>query len=202
MKNEDQVTTNQLIDVFQETILQYVPLEQETLFEIRPFLQKKEFPRRSFLLRAGDHWDKLYFIHRGLIRLFYLDLEGREFNKAFFSAENCIWPVAPHDRNQAILFNIAAIENTIILACPFQKIYDILQQTGNWERFALPFAEKLVEQKFQREHDFLLLSAKERFEKFTLANPDMARRIPDYHMASFLGITNVSLSRIKRASNF
>ena len=162
---------------------------------------EKKYSRKTRLLNAGDKWEKLFYIHRGLIRLFYTDAEGPEFNKVFFWEGHCIWPVALRDRNKSIQFSIETLEDSSILECSFQRIYETLKQSGQWEKFALPFAEALVEQKFQREHDFLLFTATKRFEEFSKAHPDIASRIPDYHLASFLGITNVSLSRIKKLAS-
>jgi len=188
--------TNALI----EKVLQHVDIDQKALSPLIPLVQKRAFSRKSFLLHAGDHWDQVYFIQHGLIRLFYLDKEGREFNKAFFWEGHCIWPVAPQDRQNAVAFYVAAVEETTVMVCPFHALYDLLKRAGSWEAFALPFAENLVEQKMQREQDFLLLSATERFKKFSATYPQIRDRIPDYQLASFLGITNVSLSRIKRSS--
>ena len=190
-----------LMDEFEERVFQHVNIDQEDLLSLLNFVNEKEYPRKTFLLNVGDKWDKLFYIHQGLIRLFYTDIEGREFNKAFFWEGHCIWPVAPRDRNEDILFSIAALEDVTVLECSFPRLYDFLKQCGSWEKFALPFAETLVEQKFLREHDFLLLSATERFEEFSEVHPNIVCRIPDYHLASFLGITNVSLSRIKRLAN-
>ncbi len=188
---------NQLIENFQQNVFRHVPLDKQKLSVLNDVIYTKEYPRKSFLLSAGDDWDKLFFIQKGLIRLFYIDAKGNEFNKAFFAEGQCIWPVVPHDRHKPVLFNVAALEKSLILECPFQDLYQTLKQEAYWEIFALPYAERLAEQKFLREHDFLLLSASERFEKFCSSFPDLAQRIPDYHFASFLGITHVSLSRIK-----
>lgn len=196
------VSQQLLLDEFGKRVFKHINLDQDDLLAILNFFKEKKYPRKTFLLNVRDKWDKLFYIHRGVIRLFYTDIEGREFNKAFFWEGHCIWPVAPKDRNEKILFSIATLEDVTVLECSFQRLYDFLRQYGHWEKFALPFAENLVEQKFLREHDFLLLSATERFEKFSKTHPKIIRRIPDYHLASFLGVTNVSLSRIKRLANF
>ena len=143
-------------------------------------------------------WDKFFLIQKGLIRLFYIDADGNEFNKSFFAENKCIWPVAPRDRRQAVMFNISTIEDSQIVECSFEPVYSLLKQESQWERFALPFAEKLVEQKFHREHDFLLLSATERLKQLHSHQANIVKRLPDYHLASFLGITHISLSRIKK----
>jgi len=195
------ISKQRLIDEFREQLFQDMDINQEALSGLLNFVTEKKYPRKTFLLDVGDKWDRLFYVHQGLIRLFYTDLQGREFNKAFFWEGHCIWPVAPRDRNERMLFSIAVLEEATILECPFQRLYTFLKEHGQWEAFALPFAETLVEQKFLREHDFLLLSAAERFKKFSETHPDIIYRVPDYHLASFLGITNVSLSRIKRLAN-
>lgn len=191
------VPEQQRLDKFRERVFSHIQLTPTAFHPLRKFVHEKTFPRKTFLLHVGQRWDRLFYIQRGLIRLFYTDIEGREFNKAFFWEGHCIWPVAPRDRTENSLFSIAALEDVTVLSCPFQRLYEFLRQYGCWEQFALPFAETLVEQKFQREHDLLLLSASERYDAFVQSNPDVARRIPDYHMASFLGVTSVTLSRVK-----
>ncbi len=194
------ITKQSLKDAFVESVFQHIHIDPAELLPLLSFVTERDYPRKSSLLNVGDKWDRLFYIHQGLTRLFYTDVEGREFNKAFYWEGHCIWPVAPRDRNEGILFSIAALEDTVILEYSFQRLYDFLMQRGEWERFALPFAETLVEQKFRREHDLLLLSAAERFEVFSKAYADIVYRLPDYQLASFLGITNVTLSRIKRAA--
>ncbi|MFK7801411.1 MAG: Crp/Fnr family transcriptional regulator [Anaerolineae bacterium] len=192
----------QIFDQFAARVLRRLQIPAEEIETLKQFTRLKEVPRKSHVLNHGDKWDKFYFIHSGILRMFYIDLEGRDFNKAFFGEGQCIWPVAPMDRNNGVLFNVAVIPKTILLECEFTPLHEFLKQRGKWEEFALPFAERLVETKFQREHDFLLLPAAERYENLLKAYPAFIDRIPDYHLASFLGITNVSLSRLKKSQNF
>lgn len=185
-------------EAFFQNVFRHIALPQATIDRLHRTLRVKKYPPNNFLVRAGDIWKKLYYVEHGLIRMFYTDLQGRDFNKAFFCESQCTWPVAPHDREQGILFSISAVEPTTIIECPFDSLYETLQSIDMWEMFALPFAEMLVAQKFQREHDLLLLTATERFQQLLQTAPHIVQRVPDYHLASFLGITNVSLSRIKR----
>lgn len=163
---------------------------------------RRRYRHNKTLVHAGEKWDKVFFIHLGIIRLFYTDNEGREFNKGFFKEGQLAWPVAPSARNNNSLFSIAAQEDIEISVCGFSDFHAWLAGHGLWERFALPYAEFFAEEKFLREYEFLTNSATERFQNFRAENPELARRIPDYHLASYLGITNVSLSRIKKSIRF
>lgn len=192
------VADQQLVDEFVRGVFAHVDVDQTELAPLLKQVNVQDYPRKSSLLRAEDQWDRLFYVQRGLIRLFYLDYQGREFNKAFFREGQCIWPVAPQDRNEGILFNVSALETTTVVECPFAPLHAFLKEQDLWEKFALPFAETLVEQKFQREHDLLLLSAAERLAAFARKNSDLVDRIPDYHLASLLGVSNVTLSRVKK----
>lgn len=161
----------------------------------------RKFGAREPVLMSGQAWRQLYYLKRGLIRLFYTDADGNDYNKGFFREGHCLWPVAPRDRLHGVLFNIATIEPTELLVCDVDALYRHLEFQGQWERFALFYAERLLENKFQREHDLLTMKARERFIKLQADLPELVARIPDYHLASYLGVTNVSLSRLKSDFN-
>jgi CRP-like cAMP-binding protein len=187
-----------LIDTLQENVFYHEPANRKEVRELAALFIIRNYPRGKILVSAGEIWDKVFFIHQGIIRFFYSDNEGREFNKGFFQEGELAWPVAPYARSDPSLFNIAAMEDVRISSCGFERFHLWLKHHGYWEKFALPYAESIAADKFLREYEFLVNSATERFEKFLINNPGLAKRIPDYHLASYLGITNVSLSRIKR----
>lgn len=172
------------------------------LDELSSFFIKREYPRKKTLILAGEKWDKIFYIHQGIIRLFYTDKEGKDFNKGFFHEGQLAWPVAPSARKNDSVFSIAALENIRVSVCPFESFFLWLLNHGYWEKFALPYAELFAEEKFFREYEFLTKSATERFRNFCIDNPNLSERIPDYHLATYLGITNVSLSRIKKMDRF
>ncbi|MCP3922896.1 MAG: Crp/Fnr family transcriptional regulator [Desulfobacterales bacterium] len=186
-----------LTDLLKKKVFQNNSDENKGLKELTNLFKIKNYSRKELLVLAGERWKNVYFINNGSIRLFYTDIEGREFNKGFFSEGDLVWPVAPSARKKESLFSIAALEDTIVSQCKFCDFYSLLMKLNLWEKFALPYAEKFSEDKFQREYEFLMLSATERYKKFCKDHPKLKDRIPDYQLATYLGITNVSLSRIK-----
>lgn len=179
-----------------------INIDEKDLIELSDLFIKREYIHNEMLVKAGEKWDKVFFIHKGIIRLFYMNLEGQEYNKGFFGKNQLLWPIAPSARKNDSLFNISTLENVTVSVCDFSCFHSWLTRHGYWEKFALPYAELFVEDKFRRESEFLINSATERFRHFCTEYPDLVRRIPDYHLASYLGITNVTLSRIKKSINF
>ncbi len=155
------------------------------------------FDKQTVLLQSGELWNKVFFIDQGLLRLFYSTEEGKEFNKGFFAENSLLWPVAPSARSCNSLFSIASIEPVRVLYMPFDEFQGLLKQNNYWLSFALPYAENLADQKFLREHQFLVNNAKSRYLHIMKELADISHRLPDYHIASYMGITHVALSRIK-----
>lgn len=177
-------------------------VSNKELIELLDLFIERKYHRNKMLVMEGETWDKVFYIHQGILRLFYMDNKGREFNKGFYWEDQLAWPIAPSAQKEDSLFNIAALEDIVVSVCPFDLFQSWLIHHGYWEKFALPYVEAFVEQKFAREHEFLLNSATERFHKFCTQYPQLVNRIPDYHLASYIGISNVSLSRIKSSIDF
>ncbi len=169
--------------------------------ELVEWLTLKEYKAKTPLVQAGQPWRRLFYVERGLVRLFYSDKDGREFNKGFFTEGHCMWPVAPRDRYFGVLFHIETIEESHLIEWDVDRMEAYLDTKGYWQAFSLYYAQALLETKFQREHDLLTLSAKEHYQQLCRARPDWVSRIPDYHLASYLGVTSVQLSRLKRGLN-
>lgn len=183
-----------------ETLSAYIALEPAAACAGAALFRPRQYARKSTLLGVGEWWREIYFIHRGALRLFYTSRDGREFNKGFFFDGQLAWPISPVAREAPSLFTIAALEDTQLLSADLGAVEAWLRGLGLWERFALPQTQWLAGQKVMREAEFLLDSAQLRYQRFARKYADYLARIPDYHIASYLGITPVSLSRIKRKS--
>jgi len=180
------------------TLNSLVRLSQGQQEQCRQIFHPRRFAKKQVLLNVGEIWDEIFFITSGAVRLFYTTEDGREFNKGFFFEQQFTWPIVPIAHNEPSRFTIATMQDTEILAADFQVFQSLLQRFSCWEKFALPQAEWLAEQKVIREAEFLLDAAEQRYLRFTEEYGTYLDRIPDYHIASYLGITNVSLSRIRK----
>lgn len=154
--------------------------------------------KATALVRAGERWRTMIFIEEGLLRLFYSDAEGREFNKGFFLEGSLVLPMAPSAQTEPSLFTVATLEPCKLWVADYWRCRRLLESSGLWPAFALPFAEWLADEKFKREYEFLVFSPEKRHRRFSQQHPTMTDRIPDYHLASYLGMSPVSYSRIKR----
>ena len=195
--------TKSLAEALGKNVFPGLGMASELLEHIAALFVRRTYLSKAQLLTIGDQWKQVFYLHQGLVRIFYTDAKGREFNKSFFYENQLIWPVAPSVRTSQTHFTIAALEDLTVSECSFNRLHAMLKGSGYWEQFALlPYAERFAERLFRREYEFLLYAATERYQAFCREKPHLVQRIPDYHLASYLGMTNVTLSRIKNSPAF
>lgn len=154
--------------------------------------------RGEELLREGEVWRHAYWVQRGILRMFFSDAAGRSFNKNFHLEGSLILPVTAAMRDAASLFYIAAVEPGEVLQAPAAAVVACLAEAGRWDALRLRLLDALVTRKLEREHDLLSLDGRERYERLRAQEPQLLQRVPLVHLASYLGLTDVSLSRLRR----
>ncbi len=184
-----------------DDLIQYInrkhSIPQDKAEVITRLFKPHNYEKGTVLLAAGEMWRDVFYIKQGLLRLFYTTCDGKEYNKGFFAEGQLVWPMAPSARTESSLFSIACLESSGLYCCSFEMLQKSLITMSAWEGFALPYVESLANQKFLREYQFLVYGAEARYQQILTELGPLATRIPDYHIASYLGITNVTLSRIK-----
>jgi CRP-like cAMP-binding protein len=164
------------------------------LFELR-------FEKNDYLVRAGDVANNFYFITQGLVRFFYSTADGKEFNKYFAMENRFAGSFHSLVLHEPCAFFIQAMERTETLVLPNALLYELYQHHPCWERMGRRNAEQLVLIKEAREKELLLDSLEVRYLRFLNEYPGLVERIPQYQIASYLGVTDVALSRIRRKIN-
>ena len=85
----------------------------------------------------------------------------------------------------------------MVWSAPFDSFRRYLQKTGHWTRFALVLTEQLAEQALSREMEQQTLSALDRYRHMVSDYPELIDRVPDYQLASWLGVASATFSRLK-----
>jgi CRP-like cAMP-binding protein len=159
--------------------------------------REKTLKANDFFLRAGDVPQYIAFIVSGLLRLYYLDIEGKEVTKHFATENTFAISYSAFLQREESRFSIQALEDTTLLLFDFQTYSDMLKSHVCWQIFAKKLAELLFIIKEKREAELLMQDAQERYLRFREDYPDIERRLNQYHIASYLNIAPESLSRIR-----
>ena len=150
------------------------------------------------LVRCGERSDTLFLLESGLVRLYYSTPDGRERNKAFYRGGQVTGPVSAAISGSAAPFSIESLEPTAAITFRFR---DLLAAADADPAVARLYREMLADafiRNEQREAMLLTANAEQRYRWVLAHEPDLPGRVAQFHLASYLGIDAVSLSRIKR----
>ncbi|MCO6058252.1 Crp/Fnr family transcriptional regulator [Pseudomonas sp. MOB-449] len=161
-------------------------------------LKLRDYERDQLIIRAGERPTHFYAILSGVARYYYLSPEGRQWNKTFFREGQLIGSLSAHLKQQPCTYNIAAVEKCRVASLPLA----ILVQQG--ERFPqlLQMQDQVIRQIMLRNEDrealLLTRNSEQRYQWLLEHEPWLLDRVPQYQLASYLGMDPVSFSRVKR----
>jgi CRP-like cAMP-binding protein len=148
----------------------------------------------------SDH-NAVGFVLSGLIYTHYTDRAGHVAIKNFAWEGRLIAPYASLLLKQPTSFTAKAWEKSWVATIPFGELNEFYDRHKSWERLGRKAAEKLLIERERREYESLFLDARQRWVSFTKYYAPIIDRIPQWMIASFIGITPVALSRILNSPN-
>lgn len=176
-------------------ITEYMPLseeEKETIIEFDIFRSVK---KGTVLLKQGDRSDEGYFVLKGCIRCFYI-IDGEEKTTAFYTEmEGVTPPCVIHKKPSE--YSIATVEDSIITIANPEMETIMFEKFPRFETLCRILSEQLLVKNQSSFDDFKTSSPEQRYVNLLETRPDLVKRIPQYQLASYLGITPQSLSRMR-----
>ncbi len=171
------------------------PNDETTIIEaFEPISLKK----KKDLLVAGDHCNYLYFITEGCLRSFYVDSKGMEHIYQIRMDNSWISDLESFFSQQASKYNIEAIENSHMLRISHDRFEQLLTEIPKLERYFRILFQKAYLNALQRLNATMWETAMDRYNDMLKEHPEVFQRVPLVYIASYLGITPESLSRIRK----
>lgn len=183
-----------LIDNFN----QHIQLSPEEVAHIKDIFKLKTYKKGETVVESGTFCRELYFVNKGCLRTYYVDINGIEHN-LLLHPENW-WAtdmVSFHQQKRALL-NISTLEKTELLAINYRALEQLYIDIPKMERFFRILHQNGFSFYQNRLINFLSKSAAERYRIFTKLYPHLEQRIAQKHIASFLGMTPVFLSILRK----
>lgn len=174
------------------------PLTDEAWDAFAVQLQKQALGKGDLFTMAGKQVRDVAFVMSGILRMYYIRDDGREFNKSFATAGDICAALDALILNQPSRIYIGALAPSTLYTLPWATLEALCEDYRCWASLGRRFAYLLSVKKMAREASFLLDSTEERYKCFRAEYGAIANAIPDYHIASYLGITPVALCRIKK----
>ncbi|MDH5412969.1 MAG: Crp/Fnr family transcriptional regulator [Flavobacteriaceae bacterium] len=180
-----------------DNLSKYINLSVEEENNLRSKVKYRKYLKNQYLVQAGDVCRFTSYVISGCTKTFFIDDEGQE-HIVMFSAEDW-WSsdIASFITQTPADFNIQSIENTEVIQFSYENMEQLYMEIPKLERYF----RKIIERAFVASQKRIIrnfsMTAKDRYLIFKESYPNMEQRIPQYMIASYLGITKEFLSKIK-----
>lgn len=171
-------------------------INEECLNELKTIIKSKKVLKGATILSTNSHSNELYFITNGIIKLCF-NGDGKEFIMRFFEENILFGDIESYFKNKNSKYEIVAIEDTEYYAFSITKFEQLCLKHHCLETFFRKFMVIANLNMMERISEILEEDAKQRYINFTTKNPKLLNRISLGDLANYLGITQVSLSRIR-----
>ena len=164
--------------------------------QIFKLIKVRSYAKGKYLVREGGPGDTCYFVLRGCVRQFYI-VDGIEKTTAFYTEGMPVSATFVYD-NQPSKFFLICNEDTMLIEGKAEDEKKFFAQMPRMEMLSRVGVEKELQKSHEKMADFIISSPEARYLNLLETRPDLLERVPQYQLASFLGVTPESLSRIRK----
>lgn len=180
-----------------QNIARYVQLTAEEQTFFTSLLQPKKLRKKQLLVTAGEECRYEYFVNKGCLRQYYLDDKGMEHILMFAPEDWWISDMYGFINHKPALTTIEAVEETEVLALDRDTYEELVKQVPQFERFFRIILQRAFVSNQRRLIESMTLAAAQRYDNFVQQYPSLEQRLSQKQIASYLGITPESLSRVR-----
>lgn len=186
-----------MLKKFKTYLQERLPLTDEQFELISKDLKIKTFQKNELILSPGELCSRTYFVLDGLLRSYSIDNKGKV-HIIQFAPEH--WWLAERNSlfNEASEFNIDSIESTTVVVIPREYFLTMSKHVPGFETLNNTMLNNSIRFMQKRINMLLSATAEERYLDFIRLYPNLTLRVPQWMIASYLGITPESLSRVRK----
>ena len=174
-----------------------ITLSKDAEDHLYSIAKEKAIPKGELLITQGNSVKKTFFVIDGCIRSYCLDKKGKEHTLQFAIKDWWISDFIAIYNNESATLNVECITDAKVIEFNAKELDEIHSLFPEFEAFQRKNLERHVVSLHKRILNQLQLTAPERYDLFLTQYPDIEQFTPNYHIASYLGITQQSLSRIR-----
>jgi len=183
---------NQLFDF----IAQYIVVDETLKSRISGMASLKLYPANSIIIQEGQYFRHFRYLYSGCVR-FHANHDGKEVT-TWIEAENQL--LSPYDGfsfKKAGAETLEAVVDSVVVEIPCEEFLKLFDEFPKMERFARLWLEKEISGQLEFYKFFMFMSAKEKYARLLSYVPDIDLKVKAIHIASFLGISPETLSRLR-----
>ncbi|WP_026898035.1 Crp/Fnr family transcriptional regulator [Daejeonella oryzae] len=186
------------LSIFLQTV---IPFTEDELSEITSCFEKQSISKNEMIVREGQICQKLYFIEHGIGRSFYLNKDGKEITQWFFAEGKFMTSLESFFQQSPSLYYLEMLDDSILYSISRSKLDMLFTKFHNMEKFGRLLSTEMLTKAISKLSAVQFQTAKERYDYMLSEFPNISYRVPLGSIASYLGMTQETLSRIRRSDH-
>ncbi len=178
-------------------ISKFISLDEEEAKVLAEHNPVRTFKKESYLLREGEFTDKCWFVLKGCVRQFQI-IDGSEKTSFFYTENQAIAPTSNYEKQIPSDYYLSCVEDTIASVTNLRTVPEMFKKYPKFESLTLVFMGQDYSQTKESFVKFKTSSPEDRYLHLLENRPDLLQRVPQLHIASYIGVTPESLSRIRK----
>lgn len=177
--------------------LKISPLTDEEKEAILDNMLTRTYQKGDYLLRAGQISTETYFVLEGLVRE-YVEVEGEEKTINFFTEDQWVISLNSFGEEAAATHNWVCAEDCTLVVGNEENAQELFTKFPGFETISRAIMESIMAEQKQALTTYLTASPENRYLKLITSRPSLMQRVPQYQLASYIGVKPESLSRIRK----
>ena len=173
-------------------------ISEETFAELVKIAEFKRIPAGTQIIKSEEVPSKIYMLVSGVIRCYLSTESGKEFNKSFYLSSSFVASLTALIKKEPSLFVFETISDCKIYEIDYSELMELCKDDLSLKSLHIKVLEMVYFNYEKRLVDLISLDAKDRYYELKKQIPNIDEIISQYHIASYLGITPVQLSRIRK----
>ena len=180
-----------------DKINSYYKISEEDLDFTLSFYKKKVIPKGEYLFKAGQYVNQWFYIVTGCV-CYYMLKDGKQKVMEFFTDDEFVTDLYSFVRDTPTVCYLVAMEETIIFTLDKESVHKIFDHSHDLERFGRLSMQDTVLKTFSRVTHLNTMTNEQRYLRLLNKRPTLFQKVPQYLIASYLGLTPVGLSKIRK----
>ena len=191
-----------MLDKIKEIFFRFTFLHPSDLLQIASIIKPKSLNKGEFLIREGEYCYQIAILVKGLLRHYHIDNDGNEKTVLFVCEKNISVSAFTIFMNKPSPEYVVALEDTIVLLADNREFERIAKDNIRLLNLQNQFLKDAIISDIEQIKSLTVYTPEERFQNFCKTFPKLEQRIRQKYLASYLGITPTSLSRMKARINY
>lgn len=184
--------------MIKEIVNSFYPISRNSLEEINSIIRLEDWKKGDTFIKRNKRNIREYFLLEGICRSYLVDPNGDKITITFFMDNSILSPFTTRTQKEISLLNFEALTDIKLASFDAKEFEKLMINNIEIREFGNSVLRKELSQKVDKEIGLVSLAAKERLQKFREQFPMLENLVPHSVIASYLGITNVSLSRLRK----